>query len=406
MTPAYTRFSIWGLALVLAFGVLTLWVRERWALACFEAAVFVLMLAWLWLTVWLRGPIRFHRALWPLGLIPLWGALQQAAGWTVLPWSTSEATTEAAVAFCAAFLLVQGLESKFLRPALETALLIFASLVAAQALPQVLTSSGKVFWLFDSGYPDLVLGPFVYHNKYAQFIELVFPLALWRAITDRRRSPLWLVAGAIMLAGVVAGASRAGITLLLLEMPVVFLLAWRAEHLSGRMAALLSLQMAVLAAVWGSIAGWDYLWGRLTGIDPLADHRWSIMQSTVEMIRLRPLTGFGLGTWPSVYPEFATFDAGLYFNQAHCDWLQWAAEGGLALPAAMLAFVLICLRGLIRSVWGIGILAVFLHALLDYPFHQLPAFSTLLICTALLAASTPGDDSGSEVAQHALILRR
>ena len=353
MTPTYTRFTVWGLAWTLVFGVVTLWVRERWAVAVFETAVFGLTLIWLWLTVWLRGRLCFHRALLPLAAVPLWGALQLGLGWTVLPWFTVDATVEAATTFCAAFLLVQGLASRRLRHALSSALIVFASLVAAQALPQVFTSGGKVFWLFDSGYADLVLGPFVYHNKYAQFIELVFPLALWRAISERRRAPLYLVSAAIMLAGVVAGASRAGVTLLLLEMPVVFLLAWRAEHLSGRAAVLLSLQMGTLAMVWGSIAGWDYLWARLTGVDPLADHRWAIMQSTVEMIRARPLVGFGLGTWPSTYPEFATFDAGLFFNQTHCDWLQWAAEGGLPLVGAMAAFVALTVRGLLRSVWGI-----------------------------------------------------
>lgn len=377
----------WALAALLAFGILTLWVRERWAVALFQGGVLLLTLIWLWINVWLKSPLRWDKVLIPLAVPPIVGAVQLAAGWTVLPWFTVESTLEWTVVFSAVFLLVQALPDAGFQRALRTALLGFATLIAVVAVLQVLTSQGKAFWLFETGYDSDVLGPFVYRNKYAQFVELVFPLALWRAMVDRRRAPLYLTAGAVMAAGVVAGASRSGASFLLAEIALVLLAGWLRKAITGRGALLVAGQAGVLVVAWGFLAGWDFFWQRLTGLDPAQDFRWPIMRSTLEMIRQRPWTGFGLGTWPTVYPQFATFDIGVVVNQAHCDWLQWAAEGGVLFPAAVLAAFGCLLGRLIRSVWGIGFLVVGVHAVLDYPFHQLPAFHTLLWCTALLAAS-------------------
>ena len=89
------------------------------------------------------------------------------------------------------------------------------------------------------------------------------------------------------------------------------------------------------------------------------------------MFRASPWHGFGLGTWPSVYPQFALFDAGAFVNHAHNEWAQWAAEGGLVALGLMLAVLAWCSKPALRSVWGLGLLAVFLHSLVDYPFLRL-----------------------------------
>lgn len=393
-SPRYSLLAGYGVAFVLGFGILTLWVRQRWALAAFQLAILALTFIWAWAYAWLGGPVRLRAAFVPLAFIPCWGALQLATGNTQHPWLTMEEALSWTVCLLAAFLVLQACSHIRFRSWFPTALLAFASLLGVQALLQLFTSQGKVFWLFDSGYTDMVLGPFVYHNKYAQFVELVLPLALWRAFTRRREAPLWLVAAAILFAGVVAGASRSGFALLLAETLAVILLAWRRDVLSGRAAGLILLQATVLLSAWGFIAGWDYLWGRMTGLDPLSDLRIPLMRSTVSMIARYSLWGCGLGAWPAVYPEFAVFDIGLVANQAHCDWLQWAAEGGIPLLLAFCSLAAILARPLMRSVWGVGFLAVMIHGAMDYPFHQLPAFTALLVCCAVVASECGEQPAG------------
>lgn len=386
--PAHSRLHGWTagiLGILFAAGILTLWVPALWPAAALQSALLTLFLLFTAASAVAGARWRWPAVLAPLALAPVWIAVQLLAGWTLDPWATQGKLVEWCATFAAAALIVQTCGAPGLRARLLTALLIFSTVLAAQALLQAFTEGGKVFWLFDSGYDRGVLGPFVYHNKYAQFIELVLPLALWRGLTRRREAPLWFVAAAIMFAGAVAGASRSGFIILLAEILAVLVLAWRREALPGRAALLASLQVVALVAVWGAVAGWSALWSRLTGIDPLSDLRWPLMRSTWEMFQAYPLTGVGLGSWPAVYPEFARFDAGLFANQAHCDWLQWLAEGGVPMLGLVLAFPAFALRSLLRSVWGIGFLAVCAHAIVDYPFHQLPGFTSFLYAVAMLA---------------------
>jgi O-antigen ligase len=88
------------------------------------------------------------------------------------------------------------------------------------------------------------------------------------------------------------------------------------------------------------------------------------------MIRDRPALGFGLGTWSTAYPAYALRDNGLLANQAHNDWAQWAVEGGLPFLLLILAIAGRSVRPAFRSLWGIGVLAVFVHSLVDYPLQR------------------------------------
>ena len=94
------------------------------------------------------------------------------------------------------------------------------------------------------------------------------------------------------------------------------------------------------------------------------------------MIRDRPVMGFGLGTWSTAYPAYALRDNGLLANQAHNDWAQWAVEGGLPLLALMLWVAARSARLALRALWGIGVVAVFVHSLVDYPLQR-PALAGL-----------------------------
>ncbi len=132
------------------------------------------------------------------------------------------------------------------------------------------------------------------------------------------------------------------------------------------------------------------MWGRLADPDPLKVRR-EIFHSAAAMIAAHPWHGYGLGTFAAVYPEFAEFDNGASVEHAHNDWLEWAAEGGIPF-AALWAVLAVCVaRPAIRSFWGMGVLAVFLHALVDYPFARIgvAAWEFLLI-GALLAERSPG----------------
>jgi O-antigen ligase len=248
---------------------------------------------------------------------------------------------------------------------------------------------GIVFWLFHAGSDRRTLGPFVYYNQYAAFIEAVLPLALVRAVLDQRRRMLYSVIGALLLASVVAGGSRAGTILCLAEVFVIPLVALAQGIVSRRAAGRVLLATLCTLAVLGAVAGWDVIWKRLQEPNPYAVRK-DFLLSSLEMVRDRPLTGWGLGTWSEVYPGFARFDDGLFANQAHNDWAQWAAEGGIPFFLLMVGVVAGAVRPAFRSLWGLGLLAVFIHCLVDYPMQQRPALAAFFF--ALLGIVTASGD--------------
>jgi O-antigen ligase len=162
---------------------------------------------------------------------------------------------------------------------------------------------------------------------------------------------------------------------------------WARGHISGRTIGLSLLRIAVLFVVFTGVVGWDSVWKRLWASDPIAV-RPELAMASLRMIRDHPWFGVGLGAWPTVYPRYAIVDIGAFANQAHNDWLQWTAEGGVPFGLMLGGLCFWCLRTAFRTVWGLGALAVFLHALVDYPFSRPALGSWTILIVAMLAAAT------------------
>jgi O-antigen ligase len=205
-------------------------------------------------------------------------------------------------------------------------------------------------------------GPFQNRNTYASFVELFLPVLAWMAGRDRAKSWLWWIACAAMVASVFATGSRSGAAFVAAEAVLILLaVASRNRALAAALVATLVLAIA--------IAGWERLSPRIANGD-LLNYRREIYGSALRMVGERPLLGFGLGTFQTAYPRFATFDAGRYVNHAHNDWIEWAAEGGIALPVSLAAVWAIALWQARTRPWALGIQFVFLHALVDYPLQR------------------------------------
>ena len=256
----------------------------------------------------------------------------------------------------------------------------FGAGVAVISVLAYFTSPGKILWIFDAPYPD-VWGSFLSRNNFAQFLELAMPVALWFALGKRSANTLYLCLAAIMLASGLASASRAGAAILLLESIVLL-----SMHRKSPLARRTTLGLACGTALFAAMPGVGTLAGRLTETDPYQVRR-EIALSTVAMISSRPWTGFGLGTFPAVYPEYALFDVGQSVEHAHNDWLEWAAEGGIGFAALWVGLALWSARPALRTGWGIGVLGCFLHGLVDYPFARFGVSAWIFLLLGILAAT-------------------
>jgi O-antigen ligase len=329
-------------------------------------------------------------------LIPIWGLVQIFAHTT-----TSTVETRQAVlrwgALAGVFFLTQTVAyTRAMRRDLLSAFLIFATLMAVLCLTQLFTSQGLVLWIFPTGYGD-VYATFPSYNNYAQFVELALPIALWRALREGWRSWWYLLAGGLLYGSAIGSASRAGSALCtaeILAMLVIGLVKLRDPEtgLLTRSTIAMLLMVPVLAAAFTLAVGWERVWERFQDNDPYLVRR-EFLVAAVDMAQRRPLTGYGMGTFPEVYQRYAIKDFPFYANHTHNDWAEFAADGGIPFLLLVLIPFAACVPAAIRNPWGLGLIAIMLHACVDYPFPRPAVSGWMFLLLALLYRSRMTDET-------------
>jgi O-Antigen ligase len=370
------------LVVTVCLATLTLWIPAYWPVALFEISVF--LIAGMTISF---GRVPEHGTAYPLlalSFIVLWGCFQLITGWTVNSFATERATLQWMTWVAVYYAGISLLKEENLAKRVRTSIVWFGFTVAVEAILQAYLSPGKVFGLFPTGYHDFVMGPIVYHTHFAAFIETILPIALFLAIRDDKNSYIFLGVSAVLLTSVVVSASRGGLIIACVEVLGVLVLS----HLqkAGRKIGFVSLALVGVTAVLTLIVGFETASERFYS-EPLTLGRVQYAISTLHMIAVHPWIGWGLGCWPAVYPAFATIDPGAIVNQAHCDWLQWTAEGGGPVGFALLSLAVWAIRPAVRSIWGIGVIAVLVHAAFDYPFSR-PAVGAWPVLILSMAAAT------------------
>jgi O-antigen ligase len=263
-----------------------------------------------------------------------------------------------------------------------------------------------------------VTGPFVNRNSFGTFLAFGVVLALAMTIghfveqaaeADREGrgrasfDPIVLIYAlcfAITLAALLLTHSRMAVFAALCGSLVVVLLnLWR---LPNRWLALLVL----LPVGVGGAAAAIYLYGeglveRLGTTEDSFQVRFALYQQVVDMIRLRPWTGYGAGSFAQAFQLIhqPPVNTNLVWDKAHDTYLALWAELGLVLgsiPLALVGLALIrTLFGLrrVRADWtskvaAIGVVIVgAVHSLADFSL-EIPGVAMLF--TAMLALGVSG----------------
>jgi len=387
------------LFVMLVFSTATVFVRDAWALQSFQIGIYLLLAAVL-LVYMRRGDEQLDRGItsWLVYLIPVWGLVQIFAHTTASSVETREAVLRWG-ALAGVFFLTQTLaRTRAGRRNFLSAFLIFATAMAVLCMTQLFTSDGRVLWLFPTGYPD-VYATFPSYNNYAQFVEIALPIALWRALREGWRSWWYALDGGILYASVIGSASRAGTalcTMELLAMIVIGLVRLRDPEtgLPTRSTTAMLVMVPVLAAGFTLAVGWERVWLRFQQNDPYLVRREFIV-AAIDMAKQRPMTGYGLGTFPEVYQRYAIKDFPFYANHTHNDWAEFAADGGVPFLLLVLIPFATVIPAAVRNPWGVGLVAVMLHACVDYPFPR-PAVSGWMYAMLALLYMARRSDRGSQ----------
>jgi len=130
--------------------------------------------------------------------------------------------------------------------------------------------------------------------------------------------------------------------------------------------------------------------------------RVTIDRDCVHMWRERPLLGWGLGTFPVVYPKFRSFYTSFFVNDAHNDYLQLLVETGILGAAIAVWFLVLTFRrawakldnwqetatGTLTVACLLGCVGILVHSFLDFNL-QIPANAALFYVLCAVAASQP-----------------
>jgi O-antigen ligase len=201
-----------------------------------------------------------------------------------------------------------------------------------------------------------------------------------------------------MAGTIVLSQSRAGTASFLVEIGLLLgLLVWRKKN--GRIAAgLAAVCLMVLAfVVW---LGTGALWHHFTELQDWM--RLAMTKDGLHMFWHKPVLGYGLGTFTTVYPQFRSFYTNLFVNAAHNDYVQILVETGLIGFAAVLWFIVEVYRAGLRNVEGwsrdysralglaalVGCTGLFVHSFFDFNL-QIPANACVLYFLCAVTGRTP-----------------
>ena len=288
---------------------------------------------------------------------------------------------------------------------LSLAVLGFA--LAASGSVQEFTAGGKLYWIRSPKFGGPIFGPYVNRNHYAGVMEMLFPFALAGSLKHGlggSKRVLLAFASLLMIATVFLCGSRGGFIAIVLQ--IVFfgvLIFWRSRHVG----VVLSLTLLfVITAAFGTWLGSDRLLGRLAEVNKEGG-RIQLVKDSMRMFREHPVTGWGLGTFPVVYPKFRSFATDFYVNEAHNDFIQLLVETGiLGFSTGVALLILVFHRGIqnIRStVFGswrtiavcaslVGVVGLSVHSLFDFNL-QIPANALLFYVLCAVAGSKSEVDS-------------
>lgn len=395
---------------LLMFGPLAFGAVEPWSIFLVEVGAVLLTGVWL-AKQWLEQEITI---LWnPLYLPMLAFGILILLQIVFRLTAYQHDTVAEAMLFCAYGLLCFVVTQSLLRgsDARKIALVlgVYGAVVAAFALVQGVAPNGKIYWMRQPLMGGWIYGPYVNHNHYSGLMELLVPIPLVISVSHLAHEKTRIAAGiaaAIMVGTIFLSGSRGGMLAIVTELAILGVILSRQKK-----RVRIALGVAAFAVVLLGLLAWlggKELTTRVTSISTEArgeisgGTRLNIDRDTVKMFVRRPVLGWGLGTFPTVFPQFRSFYTNFFVNEAHNDYLQLLAEMGILGFTIMIWFFLVLVRQVRRKVhkWSsdisgatalacsLGVLGILVHSLVDFNL-QIPANAALFYAFCGILGAPP-----------------
>jgi O-antigen ligase len=401
---------LYGIFGLLLFGPLAFGAVEPWSIFVLEAGSAALFLMWIGKQALLDGRIKvsWNPIFFPMGMFAALVVLQLVFYRTAYPHDTASLALQycayATLCFLAGQALVRGAQARKLALIFS----IYGAALAVFALLQGISSNGKLYWMRQPRSGGWIYGPYVNHNHYAGLMEMLVPIPLIVSLTRLAPPKVRAVAAvtaAVMVGTIFLSGSRGGMLAIVAELIILAALLVRQKR-SLRTAIGIGVFLAIVVGLLVWIGGGE-LSKRIATAGPghtelSSDIRTYINRDGLRMFLKKPILGWGLGTFPIVYPEFRTFYTNFFVNEAHNDYLQLLVEMGALGFAAMLWFLATLyaqalkkikhwpteMSGAVTLACMLGLSGILVHSAVDFNL-QIPANAALFYVLCTIAAGKP-----------------
>lgn len=410
LAAQFDAILLYGTFALLMFGPLAFGAVEPWSILCVETGAVLLVLLWL-AKQWIDEEIIIY---WNPLFLPMLAFAGLIAVQLIFRISAySHDTLSEALLYCAygmlCFLATQALRRSSQARKVALILVVYGVAVAAFALLQGVAPNGKLYWVRVPRMGGWIYGPYVNHNHYAGLMELLVPIPLVISLSRLAHEKTRIAAGvaaAIMAGTIFLSGSRGGMIALFAELTILGVILFRQKR-----GVRIALGLAAFAVVLVSLLVWlggKELTTRVGSISQEArgeisgGMRLHIYKDGIRMFGHRPVLGWGLGTFPVVYPQFRSFYTNFFVNEAHNDYVQLLAEMGVLGFGTMIWFLTVTYRQARRKIskWPtevssattlastLGVVGILLHSLVDFNL-QIPANAALFFVSCSVVAAPP-----------------
>jgi len=404
------KILLYGIFSLLLFGPLAFGAVEPWSIFLLEAGSATLLVVWMGKQV-LDGhlQVRWNPLFLPMGAFAVLILAQIVFYATAYLHDTVALALQyfayAILCFLATQTLLRGAQAR----SLALIFSVYGAVLAGFALIQGISSNGKLYWIRQPRNGGWIYGPYVNHNHYAGLMEMLAPIPLVISLSRQAAPKVRTVAAAVaavMIGTIFLSGSRGGMLAIVAELVMLAALLVKQKGGGLRTAIGAGLFLAIVAGLLAWVGGAE-LTQRIATVGPghaelSADIRTYINRDGLRMFLRKPIFGWGLGSFPIVYPQFRTFYTNFFVNEAHNDYLQLLVETGLLGFAIMIWLVVTIYRRGFKKIsnWSgdiggavtlsclLGLSGILVHSAVDFNL-QIPANAALFYVLCTVAASEP-----------------
>jgi O-antigen ligase len=248
---------------------------------------------------------------------------------------------------------------------------VLGVVLAVAGIVQKALWNGRIYGFWTPMEEALSFGPFVNRNHFAGWMLMAMPLAIgylcgrvargmrrvergwrnrliWFSSADASETILVAFGVFLMALALVLSMSRSGALGLL---AAVMLFGWFVARRQGTAArrAVVTAYLTLMLLVVGGWTGADRLAARFAEGDAVTlGNRLGVWGDTWRIVRQFPATGTGVNTYGTSMLFYQTAGLEKHFAQAHNDYLQVLAEGGVLVGIPVILVALIFVRTIHR----------------------------------------------------------